>query len=534
MKLTAWSKNDWAMVPKQKIRLRFTRLGKYYALLTVGIFLAAIVRQVNLLLLLSGLIGAPLFISWYLARRNLRGLRIVRRLPKTLSAGDLLVVEIEAERGGRYGHNWLITVGDTVSRVNRPVPSSAHERLATPQVTFFHLAAGKRTVSFYRGHLSQRGLYFFGPMVVRTRFPLGLFELSFQLPEEQRLLVYPRIGAISHSWMRRSRFHHDGTARWERFSDRVSGDFYGLREWTPGDSPRLVHWRSSARHDQLLVRQFDRPRHRHVVIGLSLVVPSQAVPEDFDRLEKAVRVAATLVHDLCRRGATLISLGICGREMEWLDGSASPGFLQRAMEVLALALPATVDQQCGLWNEVRQRASDGCTLVLIFPRQPGANGGNGHFAPSAGRDQAVPPESPTLSGQEEGFSISGRWSLSIIDVSSDSIDTIYRDLDLATDDLAHSPANVDRQFGPANTASLFGSVNNDGHLVSSNNADSDLRPTHEGDGDRDTGGDGDDGHLAMPSEDLRDLAASHEDRPIVAAGSSTDRPGAGTSRAQEL
>ncbi|MGQ9562687.1 MAG: DUF58 domain-containing protein [Thermogutta sp.] len=350
---------------KQQIKVHLTRLGRYYAILAAGIFLAAMVRQVNLLLLLAALVSAPLFFSWFLARRNLMGIRVRRRLPQRISAGDLLVVEIEAERTAGYGQNWLITLTDRISRAGDPSNLPRNDTDSGPHVTFFSLLHGQKHIAAYRGRLLERGKYVFGPIRVSTRFPLGLLEVSLDIPEERTVLVYPRLGILNLPPFHRSHFNHEGQTRFERRSDRVSGDFYGLRQWRPGDSPRLVHWRSSLRHNELLVKQFDRPRHRDVVVGLILWVPETPNHEDFQRAEKAVSFAATLVHDLCRQGGNHISLGVAGKTTEWVSGAASPGFRDRALELLALASVGFRGEVESFVSEIRRRASAESDVIIV-------------------------------------------------------------------------------------------------------------------------------------------------------------------------
>lgn len=353
------------MGDKRRIKVHLTRLGRYYAILAAGIFLAAMVRQVNLLLLLAGLVAAPLVFSVFLARRNLLAIKVRRRLPHRISAGDLLVVEIEIERTARRGHNWLLTLTDQVIRMGEPDNDPRNRQKLSPQVTFFFLCPGRPQVASYRGRLVERGQYAFGPIRVTTRFPLGLVEASLEVPIRQTLLVYPRLGILNFPAFQRSHFNHEGQTRLERRSDRASGDFYGLRQWRPGDSPRLVHWRSSLRHNDLLVRQFDRPRHRDVVIGLILRTPDDPSSEDLEQVEKAIRFVATLVHDLCRQGSHHIALGIAGKKTEWVIGPSSPGFRDRALELLALADANPQNRVDSFMADIRRRASPESDVITV-------------------------------------------------------------------------------------------------------------------------------------------------------------------------
>jgi len=383
---------------KRRIRVHLTRLGRYYAILAVGIFLAAMVRQVNLLLLLAGLVTAPLFFSWFLARRNLSGIRVRRRLPPRASAGDLLVVEIEAERTVRYGQNWLITLTDRISRNGESISSLSADQSPSPRVAFFSLLHGQRQVAAYRGRLLDRGKYVFGPIRVSTCFPLGLLEAAMELPEERTILVYPRLGILNLPSLQRAHFNHEGKTRLERRSDRASGDFYGLKQWRPGDSPRLVHWRSSLRHRELLVKQFDRPRHRDVVIGLVLWVPDRPNDADLDYAEKAIRCAVTLIHDLCRQGSHHISLGVAGKKTEWISGPASPGFRDRALELLALTEVGSTDRPESFLAEIQRRTPPESEVIVVVSQTATPVLDGTSVVPEFGSNDLTPNNSPRQLG----------------------------------------------------------------------------------------------------------------------------------------
>jgi uncharacterized protein (DUF58 family) len=58
--------------------------------------------------------------------------------------------------------------------------------------------------------------------------------------------------------------------------------FHALREYTPGDDRRYIHWRSSARTGTLMVRQFEETRRSHVVVALSGTAADYDEPEEFE------------------------------------------------------------------------------------------------------------------------------------------------------------------------------------------------------------------------------------------------------------
>ncbi|MGB9688677.1 DUF58 domain-containing protein [Thermogutta sp.] len=409
------------MSTRAKITVSLTPVGRYYAFLVVGIFLAAMVRQVNLLLLLAGLIAAPLFLSWRMAGRNIRHLSVRRRVPAQICAGDLLVVDLQLAVSPPRGKVWMVSVLDSVQRDS----SDPNADTKSVRVFFPYVDGTCPQTLAYRGRIGRRGCYTLGPLVLTTRFPLGLFEARRQVDLYDRISVCPRLGRLTENWRRRQHFTFEGGSRAERCADRVSGDFYGLRSWQAGDSPRLVHWRSSARHGELLVRQFDRPREQHLTVLLNLCCranqpESQDVFKSEEDVEKAISFVATVIHDLCRKGGGSLLLGVSAEDVVWLGGPASPGFLERAMDVLTRAEPAEEDRLVTLFAEARQKSPQHADFLLVTtsPLQfrPGLSGDR--------RGQSVQRDAlAARSGQAS--TLSRDFRLEVIDVTSGNLDNIF-------------------------------------------------------------------------------------------------------------
>ena len=115
-----------------------------------------------------------------------------------------------------------------------------------------------------------------------------------------------------------------------------------------------MHWRRSARLTKLVVRQFERPRNRDTAVVLDLSLPVRPSADDRQKVELAVSFAATLLTDLCRKGASRVYLALCNPGPMCFDGPASSGVLQGMLEHLATVegyrddlLPACWKSPCG-------------------------------------------------------------------------------------------------------------------------------------------------------------------------------------------
>jgi len=98
-------------------RAWLSREGVYYLGVLGFIVGGAVLRSFNLLVILAGMMMAPLLLNWRIVMATLRGLVVRRKLPEQVSAGEPLTVEITIENTRRVLGAWLVTVEDWVERV---------------------------------------------------------------------------------------------------------------------------------------------------------------------------------------------------------------------------------------------------------------------------------------------------------------------------------------------------------------------------------------------------------------------------------
>ena len=230
-----------------------------------------------------------------------------------------------------------------------------------------YLPAGESRDGAYRGRLSRRGRYRLGPLKLSTQFPFGLLQRTISLGQVDTLTVFPKLGALTQRWARRHRESFEGARRREH-RHGPDGDFYGVRPWRSGDSRRWIHWRSSARLGELVVRQFEQPRNRDVAVLLDLWQPSQPSPEYQQNVELAVSFAATIVTDLCRQGSYDIYFGTTSPQSQHLSGPASPALLHEVMDHLALAEGSDEERLVELFREALAQIEPGTEIVLVGAR----------------------------------------------------------------------------------------------------------------------------------------------------------------------
>jgi len=131
----------------------------------------------------------------------------------------------------------------------------------------------------------QRGRFTLGPVTLRSSDPFGIFEVTRQIAMIEHLVVWPQtidlpsfappIGRLTGGEALQRRTHH------------ITTNVSGVREYYPGDSFNRIHWRSTARHNRLIVKEFELDPSADIWIFLDMeqsvhvgkIAPASA-PED--------------------------------------------------------------------------------------------------------------------------------------------------------------------------------------------------------------------------------------------------------------
>jgi uncharacterized protein (DUF58 family) len=297
-------------------RLSFTREGKWFIGITIGLGIAAINTGNNLLFLLLGMLLSIIVVSGILSEAVLRGLRVRRSLPSRAHAEAPFSVGIVVHNHKRRIPSFSLQIEDRTC--DRLLPGKRSYFLKVP--------AGKTQETTYPMRVERRGRLRWTTIRVSTSFPFGLFRKSLDVDIEDELVVFPAVFELDGRLepLRRSQ-GRGGEAKRAR-----QGDFFGLREWRQGDDPRELHWRTTARLGRPMVRELEDDDGRRVVL---VVDDGRTRPPP--ELEHDLSVAASLVTHYLRRG---YSVGLELRGGSVPEGSGAHHEL-RLLRTLALVEP---------------------------------------------------------------------------------------------------------------------------------------------------------------------------------------------------
>lgn len=293
-----------------------TRRG--WALTVGGIVLAVAGRLLGLLELYVLAAGCWALMGMALVHLTLHPADLAAHraiTPHSVRAGDESRVELALQNRGRKA--------TPVVELRDPVDGGPRRA----RILLAPLPAGASERAHYRIPSERRGIITVGPLEVRRFDPLALATRAATIAPVSELLVLPIIEPVLPMPHALGDDRRGGFRRASAVG--ASGeDFYALRPWVVGDDLRQVHWPSTARRDELTVRQHDVPSQGRATVLLDV----RSRYHDDDSLEQAVSAAASIIAACGQGGSQVRLLTTDGADSGF---GAGPGHLEALMERLA-------------------------------------------------------------------------------------------------------------------------------------------------------------------------------------------------------
>lgn len=240
--------------------------------------LIALNRGIDLLWGVTWLIAVATLVAALLPKLQVRGI-VVKRVsfPTTGIVGCAETITYEATAGGgwpRYG----IEILDRLNGEANAIPTA-----------FLASVKGTRTYAL-RWTPRTRGCWQLREIEIESRYPLGLTRARRTLDAPaHEITVYPDF--VQLHWLPVS---NDAHPRFEHMlSPRRGGhdEFFGIRPYVPGDERRAIHWRTSARVGELVVKEYEHQQDRQLWIVLDLAKAAHVGDAPDNTCEQMIRIA---------------------------------------------------------------------------------------------------------------------------------------------------------------------------------------------------------------------------------------------------
>jgi uncharacterized protein (DUF58 family) len=346
-------------------------------------------------------------LAWLVLRRTHREVWMRRDISDLqVEAGKTAQVEIQVGNPGRR-------TGMLLMEEELPPALGEHQRFVVGS-----LPAGGETTLRYLVRTEYRGRYPLGPMHVRVADPMGLVDLDQTLPTTASILVTPRTEPLPQIPL---------TGRWAGAGDNRTRDLLGggspdvtIREYRLGDDLRRIHWPSSARVDELMVRREEQQWQSRCTLLIDNRRISHRGYGVNSSMETAVRAAASIMRNLVALDFEVRLVSATGRSSAhgWHQG-ARGATLPEQLERLALMGMTGNEQLSTAWVD---ESSQGGMLLAVLGHLGEAdrmffaglaNAGDSAYAvvlDVSGWDRSGPAEPPATASLR-----SGGWKASTLE-----------------------------------------------------------------------------------------------------------------------
>jgi len=299
------------MALSRQLRLVFFGTALVVAAFSTGItFLFFLVYLLATLLLAS---------RWY-ARRGLRGLRAGYHVinPRT-QVGEALEAIYRIDNDSGWTKPWVELSNE--STLPAPLPG----RVIGVQARGSRQWLAKVT-------LLRRGSFRLGALRVRTGDPFGLFTSEMVVGRPTWVVVFPKVHALPHWRLPPSPV--DGSTPSRRRYEAATPLVSTVRPYVYGDAINRIHWLSSVRHGELIVKEFDLEQAADLWLLLDLERAAHGGPPQNASVEAAVSAAASIaVHTLGENRA--VGITVSARRRQHLTPDRGTRVEQKILNLLA-------------------------------------------------------------------------------------------------------------------------------------------------------------------------------------------------------
>lgn len=261
-----------------------TRDAAVVAILTGLLLFVAFNLQAGWVYAIVALLTGLLAVGALTAVAGARRIAVVRVLPQEAFEGERIAVRLTLGTG-----RWPRFFVHLVDQMPGLEPAAAFLPVLWPRrpsVLTYHTTAGRRG--------EHRG----GAVIIRSSGLTGLFRASQTVTVEGTITIFPKYWALSQfplpgrGQIAQGEFRH---------RSRSGSEFHGIREYRRGDPLRHVHWRTTARRGQLVVREFEHEAPG----GVTLLVDARRDCGDEQAFENLVRAAASVAHFVTQSGGAV-------------------------------------------------------------------------------------------------------------------------------------------------------------------------------------------------------------------------------------
>jgi len=339
---------------------KLPREGRYWLLAVVVLFAAGWIKGINLILLLAHLMLSLLALNWLLAFRQLHRLSARRHAPAMPMAGETIQWEVVVANARTRSPQGVLVVDEGADHREQwflsSIPGATESRLIAQAI------------------FPRRGLYRLEPLRAECLHPFGLVGRARIIGPADEWIILPKMGRLNGARFRRwlsMATRGDGRVhRLARPSMVRQDDLHGLRPFRPGDSPRWIHWRTSARRNQKMVREFEEAAGQNLIIVFDPSCLKHGPAGLDDDLEEAISLTAAICNEWCSQRQDQIVLAIAGQPVQLVSGYTCRATLVQLLRALAMMEGQNAAPAASIAAKISARLSADAAVLVVGAQKP--------------------------------------------------------------------------------------------------------------------------------------------------------------------
>lgn len=321
-------------------------------IVVVALFAGGAATGFEMLSRLGYAVLAFLALAFVWARLSVRDLELTSALNGTRFAiGEVLEERLAVQNPGWWPVFWL--------EVREPSDLPGHR---AGQVTRLPPRGGAHWVM--RTECRRRGCYALGPTELRTGDPFGFFPQVRYAGAVHQILVYPPVVPLHQFQLWGGELAGGrAVARW---TQQITPNAAGIRDYLPGDAFNRVHWPSTARTGRLMVKEFEPDPTSDIWLVVDLHRTVHLGGDEDGTEEYAVKIAASLAVHFLDRGRA-VGLVAAGQRYEIVPPDRGSRQMLRFLEELALLRAEGQTPLAEVLNGQTARFGPAAAVLIITP-----------------------------------------------------------------------------------------------------------------------------------------------------------------------
>ena len=255
--------------------------GIKFAFFYFVVLFACINTGNNLIYLVFATLTATVLVSWSLSSLSLHSLVTKPILPEEVYAGEETLTEFVLEKGESPANAYSL---------NLSLQTEGKPEMHMPFIEQLERNSTRRVKGLIK--YQKRGEYAFKGTTVSSNYPFGLILKKKRYSEKSRFTVFPKIMELDEMIKTGS----EGIVALDSIFKGNDGGLFNVRSFQPGDDRRHLHWKATARKDELMVKEFAQEEGKTIWLHFNHL----AVDKDHKTMnklfEKGVSVAASLAY----------------------------------------------------------------------------------------------------------------------------------------------------------------------------------------------------------------------------------------------